>query len=410
MFLPYRPTPSKNSLPISSKVAVKLTSTKLASGAFLAGIVITACSLFTWTNQPAQAQTKSVAQSVSTAQPAPLAQLAPAKIAAPTATTSQASTFNPEIIVLTAIPPRLGDNGELVANPGETIQASLRVRNSSDVPVTVLSLIQDFVIGDDGTTPVAVESEVSNRWSLAAWSKLASPTQLLNPGQAGTVNLVITVPQDALPGGHYAMVTHQPDFNPTGSGQGGDSNSRIAQKVGTLLYFRVKGPINEEAFLRNFTLPKLTELGPVPYSFTVENVSDVHLKPQLNLEIFNIFGRRVDQVTLESKNIFPFTPRKFSGHWNRVWGIGPYTARLTMSYGQAGSVVVTSARFWLIPIKLVLAGVVLLLVMIAAMIIIRRHLHHRLSEDQKRIVALEKKLAEIAAADKESSKNTQEIE
>lgn len=312
----------------------------------------------------------------------------------------------PEFLSLTAIPPRLGDTGELKAKPGGVIQTSIRVRNTSQSPVNLATSVRDFVLNEDGVTPVPVDSEVSNRWSLASWVTLSPETQRLAPNQIGTINLVINVPNDALPGGHYAMVLHEPSFAGDGSEALGNTASRVSQKVGTLVYFMVEGPINEEAFVRNLTFPKLTEFGPVPYSFTVENMSDVHIRPQISLEIFNFFNRRVETMEIETKNVFPYTPRKFEGQWNRVWGIGPYTAKLTMSYGSAGSVVVAHSKFWLIPLKIVLALIVIVLSLIALAIVIRRHVHHRLNDDKERIAELERKLEQL----NDKSENKRDVE
>ena len=51
---------------------------------------------------------------------------------------------------------------------------------------------------------------MSNRWSLASWITLTPTEQLLQPNQTVGINVIIEVPEDALPGGHYAMITHQP--------------------------------------------------------------------------------------------------------------------------------------------------------------------------------------------------------
>lgn len=296
-------------------------------------------------------------------------------------------------IVLTAIPPRLGDGGELKAKPGEKIQAMVRVRNSSNKPLAVRTLIQDFVIGEDGETPVAVSSEVSNRWSLANWVTISPANQMIPAHQTAQVNLVIDVPKDALPGGHYAMVLHEP--NTSGVPSAGDTSSRVAQRVGTLVYFFVDGPVNEEAFIRNFTIPQWNEYGPVPFSFTVENLSDMHIKPSITVDMYNVIGQKVDSVVVETKNVFPFVARNFEGKWNRVWGIGPYKARIVMSFGNSGKLVMSETSFWLIPYKLVAAVGLGLLLLIALIIVIRRHLLHRFNNEQARIKMLEERLQEL---------------
>lgn len=310
--------------------------------------------------------------------------------------TDQPDSTKGDQVSLTAIPPRLGDDGSLTIKPGEKKQITLKVRNSSQKTLSIESLVSDFVMSEDGETPVALTESVSNRWSLASWMTVSPSGQVLAPNELALVNVVIEAPADALPGGHYAMVTHQPKLPSLKDANGqAPSQTGISQRVGTLLYVTVDGPINEEAFVRNLTFPNLSEFGPVPFSFTVDNASDVHIRPQVTLEVFNLFGQRVDTLQIESKNVFPLLSRDFSGTWPKIWGTGRYTAKLTMSYGTTGKVVVTQTSFWLLPYKLVLAGGIVLLVLLALTIIIRRHLLHRQAETEAELKAMQDKLATL---------------
>lgn len=328
----------------------------------------------------------------------------------PTSTTQPAATLFtpdgqvltdvPDQIILTAIPPRLGDNGELKAKPGEKIQALVRIRNSSDRELPISSLVHDFIIGEDGKTPIQVANNVSNRWSLASWVTLSPSLQTVKPRETAQISVLISVPDDALPGGHYAMILHEPNQNTTSRGAGSvnDPQSVISQRVGSLLYFTVEGPINEEAFVRNLQVPKLTEYGPVPVKFTVENVSDIHIKPNITVEISNMLGRKVDTVILDQMNVFPYVSRDFQSQWDRVWGFGRYTAKVNMNYGSEGRVAMATASFWLIPYKLVLALGVGLSALATMVLVTRRHLIHRRRDERSKIEALEKRLAEVEGA------------
>lgn len=300
---------------------------------------------------------------------------------------------------LTAIPPRLGEDLTLKIKPGEKIQTSVRVRNGSSEALTVQTLAQDFIVDLGGETPIAVDGEQSNRWSLASWLMLTPSVQVVEPGDIAVVNVIIEAPADALPGGHYAMITHQPNA-------GGDevdsefsilpkSAASLNQRVGTLLYVMVDGPINEAAFIRELTFPKFSEYGPVPFSFTVDNQSDIHISPQIGVEIRNLFGRKVETIEMTTKNVFPFIARDFEGEWDRIWGFGPYTAKAIMSYGSTGQLAMTTTTFWLLPVTLLVAVLIMLLVIIVVIIVVRRHLLHRREDQQAKIEILEGKVSEL---------------
>lgn len=314
----------------------------------------------------------------------------------PTLTAAQETVSSPQV-TLTAIPPRLGEDNSIRLKPGEKTQVTLRVRNSSSNPITINTKALDFIVGEDGTTPIPVSDSVSNRWSLAKWLTVTPTIQTIQPEQTVGVAVLIEIPDDALPGGHYAMITHSPGSGtaPETTVTQNDSNAAVSQEVGTLLYVIVDGAINEQAFIRDFSFTKFSEFGPVPYNFTLENESDIHIKPQMGINIYNIIGQKVATLQPESKNIFPLTSRAFSGKWDQIWGTGYYRAELTASYGVQGNVTIAKTSFWLLPLKLIIAAIIMLLVLIAMIISIRRHILHRRDDRTQKIKILEDRLKQL---------------
>ena len=306
---------------------------------------------------------------------------------------AQSSTA--DAVGLMAIPPRLGEDGSLVVKPGNTIQLEARVRNTSSQTVTIESLAEDFIIGEDGITPVPVQELTSSRWSLSQWIQISQPSNTVEPGESVTVPFVVQVPQDAVPGGRYAMVMHQ-IAGATGSlaGQTGGQTG-INQRVGTLVYLRVDGPVTEDANIRNLTLPTLVEFGPVPISFEIENLSDMHIRPAPVISVTNWLGREVGSFTAESQNVFPFSQRKFETSWEHVWGFGRYTVNVSASYGESGKVAMATSSFWIIPYTLIGGGLLLLLALIGIAIAVRRHLHHRSDVTHRQIELLEEKIKHL---------------
>jgi len=274
---------------------------------------------------------------------------------------------------LTAIPPRKGETEPLRGSPGETITTEIRLRNTSNETMTVETFMKDFIVAEDGKTPIPVDISVPNRWSMSAWTTLAPNYHIIEPREIVQLSIKIEIPEDAMPGGHYAMAIHQPT-NKTEeqvNGQGGQSGSSVNQQVGTLFYLIVEGPISEVAFIRHFYFRNFQEFGPVPYSFDIENQSDIHIKPQSSIAIFNLFGKQVATLTHEPKNIFPLMSRGFEGEWDTKWGFGLYKAVLTTSYGSSGQIAVASTKFWILPIKLIITILAIILAGIITFIIKR---------------------------------------
>ena len=311
-------------------------------------------------------------------------------------TNPESLTTNPKEVGFTAIPPRLGENNGISLQPGEKTQVSINVRNNSQQTIELESFVLDMIVDEDGSTPMPVTDEVSNRWGLASWLTITPSRHVLKPREINRINILIEIPEDALPGGHYAMVLHQPVTKEVQAGQEMTA-SGISQRTGTLIYVIVEGPINEEAFIRDFAFPKFTEYGPVPFDFKIENMSDIHISPQMGVEIYNIFGKKLETIPVGSKNIFPLTNRDFDGTWDRIWGYGFYKAKLIMSFGSQGQVVIANSSFWFLPIKIVLAAATLLLSFLVIGVATRRHLIHRRQEEEKKMAALQEKVEELEA-------------
>ena len=304
----------------------------------------------------------------------------------------------PESLSLTATPLRVGDDNSILIKPGEKKQVTVRVTNTSDQTLNVFSSAQDFVVEEDDGTPVPIEGEAdqNNRWSLASWLTITPGQAVLKPRETSQISVLIEAPADALPGGHYAMITHQPSTDLSlGLKDNFDAASGINQRVGTLLYVSVDGPINEEAYIRDFKIPQFQEFGPVPYSFTLDNRSDIHIHPQIGITVTNMFGQQVGLLQPTPQNVFPFTSREFEGQWEKTWGFGRYKAELVASYGVSGKVVMASIFFWVFPVKLALAALIVLLTAIAMIISIRRHLIHRKGDQAARIKELESKVQDL---------------
>jgi len=297
--------------------------------------------------------------------------------------------------MLTAIPPR---TEVFSVKPGETVQTTIRVRNSSNVQQKVMTTAEDFYIDEDGKTPIPLpeKAAASIRWSLAQWITLAPNSTTLAAGETSQINVVIEVPENAHPGGHYAMILHTPsaDSGSTALVES-DSISAVQQRVGTLVYLIVEGDIQENAFIRNVKMPSWVEFGPTPVEFDIDNQSDIHITPVTSVSVQNMFGKTVETLEVQSQNIFPQTKRLFSSQIEKVWGLGPYTATITAGYGTHGKVVSATTVFWMIPYRILLAIGVVLLALLGIVTAIRRYILHKKDLQTQQISILEERIREI---------------
>ena len=244
----------------------------------------------------------------------------------------------------TAIPPRL----EIDTLPGATIQESLRIRNESGTDQAYKVVVTDFIVTGNQGTPIPVDETVSGRWSLASWTSVSPKQILVAAGATQSLDLIVSVPSSALPGGHYAMVTYSPVVEGTMAGTG----AQISPQVGSLIYLKVIGDVTEAVNLKEFKADnKFKHYGPTQIMAEIENLGDIHLRPAGKLTVTNWLGDETYSAELEEKNIFPFASRTYDWTVSGKWRLGRYAARLTAQAGEAAIPLTGLIYFWIVPVK-----------------------------------------------------------
>ena len=278
---------------------------------------------------------------------------------------------------ITAIPPRLEIKGE----PGTTVRELVKFRNESDTEQAIQIITQDFIVEDTAGTPVFVAEETSGRWSLASWMTIQPSRVLVAAKTSRSFSLIIDIPKDALPGGHYAGVIYTPaEYSQIGQSSAPQTGALgTAGNVGTLVYLTVAGPVTENAIIKRFSAPKFSEYGPIPFTTEITNNSDIHIQPQGVIKIKNILDQEVANLKLEPRNIFPGASYVYENIWNKQLLFGRYKASLNAAYAT-GQVVSAIIFFWVIPWKLIAISLLAIAIIILLIKLIRRKLNKKEEE------------------------------
>lgn len=298
------------------------------------------------------------------------------------------SPVSAQELSLVVSPPRIDVEGK----PGEIIQKTIKVTNNSSTQTLELGAKTiDYIVQDDQGTPIKVTESASGRFLASPWFTLDNTKYTLAPKETVSIIVLINIPEDALPGGHYAGVFFEPVLSKNLS----DTVSYTATQVGSLFGITVEGDIRFDALIKDFsTSTNVFEFGPIEFSATIENQSDTHIRPSSTISITDMFGRKLTDFPLDQLNIFPFASRTLTGVWDTVWGFGRYSANLTVSYGP-GLVASRHLTFWIMPYKLLAALGVIILVIIVLYVSIRRHLKHLNDHRDTEIDSLKRKIAEM---------------
>lgn len=264
------------------------------------------------------------------------------------------------------------------ANPGETVKATISLRDVSTSPLVVRNQINDFVAaGEDGTPKLLLNNDKSNSdnpYSLKDWIQPLSELTI-KPKQINQLPIAIHVPAHAAPGGYYAVVRF------TATPPGLDSTGvSLSASLGTLILLRVNGDAKESVKVQQFAAIKngsegwLFESSPVTFLTRLKNAGSLHEQPTGQVVVKDMFGNNVANVNvnLNRNNVLPSSIRRFESKLdetvigNRVL-FGRYTADLKLTYGSKGQTITASTSFWVIPYRLI--GFAIILIIIAFIVI-----------------------------------------
>jgi len=292
---------------------------------------------------------------------------------------------------LTVAPPL----SELDLTPGQTTQTQIKLYNETRNPVTLYSEVVNF--GASGETGNPSYDFSGEKIGLSSWIDVAPGPITINAGDSAEIPIKINTPENAEPGGHYAVVFFSE--NPPSA----ESNQvAIGTKVGTLYLADVAGDVTEDATIAEFgtTASRYSRL-PVNFFVRYNNIGNIHLRPTGKITIKNMFGKTAGTVQVNAtraatlpgqirryeasweKNAVDNTPADaFSGFWQEYtndwhnFAFGKYTATIVMTAQTSTQAIqkTSTTQFWVIPWRLLLVdGLVIIIIILLLVYGIRKY-------------------------------------
>lgn len=288
---------------------------------------------------------------------------------------------------------------ELTANPGDTLTNQIKVTNLSDSEILLETKVENIAgTGERGQVQLTAEE---TEFSLSKWITVETSKFTLNPKEVRSLTFTIRVPANAEPGGHYGTLL----VGTIASATSGSTGVGFGQKIGSLLLVKVSGQTNENAVIKSFApkpyvgeweervttdgktkilVPKTDILsttptqkyfntGPIAFDLALSNLGNVHIKPSGFVTIYNVFHRKIAELPIDQRNVFPGSDRQIAVIWPqaKLWG-GYYRAEATAVYGSTNQPLTSSVSFWAFP-KMAAISIALVLLLI---IVLRKRLVH----------------------------------
>lgn len=247
---------------------------------------------------------------------------------------------------------------EMSALPSQEWNSSVKVINNNPYEITVYANVVNFAPqGETGEGKfIPVITEATNGSTLAEWITITQEPIIIPPEQSYAIPVSVSVPAEAAPGGHFAAILVGTRPVDTGAA----FRVQTSQLVTSLFFVRIAGDVQEKGNIREFRATQTFVDSPhADFELRFENKGNVHLQPQGEISITNMWGKERGVIPINHQthfgNVLPESIRKFEFSWkgeSSISDIGRYKAALTLAYGDEEKNFVTSiAYFYVVPLK-----------------------------------------------------------
>lgn len=266
---------------------------------------------------------------------------------------------------------------EFSIKPGETIVRHVKVTNPVQQVVTLYPQVLNFTTDNENGQPAFYNlNEKNTRYALSDWVKFSKEFIRVAPNENEVVDVTISAPSNAEPGGHYGAVlfsTEPPQVNDD------VSQVSVVGLIGALMLASVPGDVIQNTTIDSFDAPTVLVNGPALLSLVFNNAGNLHSKPQGEIKIRNWSGALITALKVNEGggNVLPDSKRRFNSKWVFDWKrFGKYSATAVVTYGNPEKQMTATRTFLLVPVWLIILLALILLALVY-FIFIRRIMRRR---------------------------------
>lgn len=261
---------------------------------------------------------------------------------------------------------------ELKAVPGSSQTQQVKVINANRNPIRLTLRAWDFARDANGNAVPISPKDVKQFRGMAGWVRFADGDFVIPAGKTGTAKLIVKVPRDAQPGGHYTYVTFR-GLPMIGKTKG--VVIPVAYNISALLVVELPGGGGEPPVLRenvrimDLMAPRVSFGGPVALQIWLNNGGNVHtnFKGMVNLNKgpYRLGSKQIPEYTL-----LPYSKMNIVQDLGGAFPFGYFEARVVGDIGL-DKPIEAKTGFWVIPTSLILWSFGGLMVLIVAVLLLR---------------------------------------
>ncbi len=260
---------------------------------------------------------------------------------------------------------------EVLLNPGETMTKNVSVTNRTERTVHFTLTTEDFVGTDDVNQPVVLLGGERGPYTLKDFIKPELTEFTLAFGEKITFAVNISVPNNAEPIGHYGalVIANQPEELTEEQTNETQGKTRIVSRIGSLFLLKVNGQGKESGQITDFKVSGPSKFAyehrPSGFEIAFKNTGNVHLVPYGTITIKSMIGKTIDTIPVDAYFVLPDATRYREVLWDEGFGLGRYTATLSLYKGYGEEYETAKVAFWVLPWKILVATFIVLALIIS---------------------------------------------
>lgn len=260
---------------------------------------------------------------------------------------------------------------EIRLSAGENVIRNIYITNK-------LGYDADFAIQIEDVSGSNIEGEIvkyygkgTGPYSIRNYIMVEDSHIRVLSGETKVVPMMISLPSKIKPGGLYGGVFVSVVKND------GTKGANVSSRVGSLIFLRVKGQVEESGEVKSFSLFSgrkiLWTRSPVDFQVAFENKGNIYLNPYGVIEIRSWNGRLVDRLPIEPWFVFSDSVRTRLLNWDKLPLFGYFKATLVLNHGYSIPHTTTlSHKFLVVPLPLILGLIIFVAVLLVIYKTIRK--------------------------------------
>jgi len=274
---------------------------------------------------------------------------------------------------------------DLTLNTTEIAIQEINVQNPGSKSTRIHTYAMDFSINQEGDFTFSEPGYES--YSCATWLNVDEADFDLGPGETRDVKIIISVPQEVEPGGHYAALFFETVPHEAQSGV----SVAIAGRIPTLFYLTIPGITNADivtnAEIASLILPAWVEKGPVKIGVTVRNIGNVHLPIAAKAYFTDFRGREVGELDLGQAVVLPNSERVIKATWERTPFIGKVKTSIVIGYFDQNGELVNRRQtgdFQVVPWRIIVVAISSICLLILLVLVLRKRFRFRIERRERK--------------------------